>query len=117
MDYEAVIKAKLAFIKKSFPRKKRETFLRAKGIYQQCFFEQNKHWLVPYAAFCHLRDNIGTDRLRPMACCYRKYQAKEIAALAATGHVPPRMTKTSRCIISRNTISTAPVQGRDGIRA
>jgi 4-alpha-glucanotransferase len=48
VDYETVMKTKLAFIKKIFPSLQSATF--ATKEYQQ-FFEQNKHWLVPYAAF------------------------------------------------------------------
>ncbi len=85
VDYEAVMRAKLGFIKKIFPSQKRETF--ASEGYQQ-FFEQNKHWLVPYAAFSHLRDKYGTADFNQWPK-YRKYKAKEIAALAA-GRSPAR---------------------------
>ena len=57
VDYAAVSKAKLAFTKQVYPLQKVKTFQSAD--YQR-FFEANKHWLVPYAVFCHLRDKHGT---------------------------------------------------------
>ncbi|HEX3801156.1 MAG TPA: 4-alpha-glucanotransferase [Verrucomicrobiae bacterium] len=79
LDYEAVINAKLAFVKKIFPSQSKETF--ATDEYKN-FFEQNKHWLVPYAAFSYLRDKFGTPDFE-MWPRYRKYNAKEISSLAA----------------------------------
>ncbi len=57
VDYEAVMKAKLAFVRKVFPAQWKKTS--ASAEYRE-FFEHNKHWLVPYAAFCVLRDKFGT---------------------------------------------------------
>jgi 4-alpha-glucanotransferase len=77
VDYEAVMSAKLKFVRKIFPKQKEATFAQAE---YQGFFEQNKHWLAPYAAFCALRDKFGTADFNswPSHCVYR---ANEITAL------------------------------------
>jgi 4-alpha-glucanotransferase len=79
LDYEVVMKAKLDFLKRIFPSQKKETF--ASKEYE-CFFADNKDWLVPYAAFCHFRDKYGTSDFDQWPA-YRTYRAKEIAALVA----------------------------------
>jgi 4-alpha-glucanotransferase len=77
VDYEAVMSAKLKFVRKIFPKQKEETF--AQTGYKQ-FFEQNQHWLAPYAAFCALRDKFGTADFTQWSA-HRVYRAKEIAAI------------------------------------
>jgi 4-alpha-glucanotransferase len=57
VDYEAVLKAKLGFLKRIYPSQKEESF-NSKDY--RAFFEQNNHWLIPYATFCSLRDKHGT---------------------------------------------------------
>ena len=57
VDYEAVMSAKLSFLKKIYPSQKAAAF-RAREYKE--FFAENEHWLVPYAAFCFLRDRFGT---------------------------------------------------------
>ena len=57
IDYERMNNAKLAYLRELFAQEgskmmKTEAF--------KTFFEQNKEWLVPYAAFCHYRDMYGT---------------------------------------------------------
>jgi len=79
VDYEAVTKAKLAFLKRIFPSQKAATF---KGKAYRQFFAENQHWLVPYAAFCHLRDRFGTADFSQWPE-FSKFDADEIAALAA----------------------------------
>ena len=58
LDYEQVIKFKLAALKELYTAQK-ETFPADAGFLE--FFESNKSWLVPYAAFCYLRDKNGTS--------------------------------------------------------
>jgi 4-alpha-glucanotransferase len=53
LDYEAVIRYKLEAITHLYQMQKEQVFTSAS--YQQ-FFSENKDWLVPYAAFCFLRD-------------------------------------------------------------
>lgn len=57
VDYEAVIKTKLAFIAEIYQEVQGRFF--ENKDYQE-YFEQNKHWLMPYAAFCYLRDLYGS---------------------------------------------------------
>ena len=64
VDYEAVMKAKSEFIRQILPSQKQATF--ASEGYKR-FFAANRHWLEPYAAFCHLRDKYNTSDFRPMA--------------------------------------------------
>ncbi len=78
MDYEAVIKAKLAFLRQIFPSQKIATF--GDQAYKT-FFKENERWLAPYAAFCALRDQFGTVDFSRWPE-HRKYDAKEIAAFA-----------------------------------
>jgi 4-alpha-glucanotransferase len=79
MDYEAVMKAKLAFVRKIFPERQKKTLASPDYL---SFYAQNKHWLAPYAAFCYLRDKFGTPDFNQWPQ-YRVYSAKEIDALAA----------------------------------
>jgi len=57
VDYEAVNNYKWSIVKQVYPLQKVSLF--ASDDYQQ-FFKQNEHWLVPYAAFCYLRDKYNT---------------------------------------------------------
>ena len=77
VDYEAVMRAKLDFLKKIFPSQKSATF-RAKA-YQE-FFAENEHWLAPYAAFCFLRDKFGTADFNRWPE-HQTFDAQKIAAL------------------------------------
>ena len=57
IDYERVNNAKMDYLRELYAQEgskmmKTEAFKK--------FFEQNKEWLVPYAAFCHYRDLYGT---------------------------------------------------------
>ncbi len=58
MDYDEVLKFKTAALKELYVLMKEE-FL-ADPDYLD-FFEKNRYWLVPYAAFCYLRDRNGTS--------------------------------------------------------
>ncbi|MEP6725125.1 MAG: 4-alpha-glucanotransferase [Bacteroidota bacterium] len=58
LDYEQVIKIKLPALKELYTVQKEE-FLSDEGFLG--FFETNRSWLVPYAAFCYLRDKNGTS--------------------------------------------------------
>jgi len=77
VDYEAVVQAKLGFLRKIFPSQKDATF-RAKEYKQ--FFTENEHWLVPYAAFCFLRDKFGTVNFNEWPK-HQTFSAEKIAAL------------------------------------
>ena len=58
VDYQEVMKLKLAAIKELYAVQKEE-FLQDKGWLD--FYKKNRHWLIPYAAFCCLRDRNGTS--------------------------------------------------------
>ena len=58
VDYEQVMKFKLSALKELYAVQKEELLNNA-GFRE--FFDNNKHWLVPYAAFCYLRDKNGTS--------------------------------------------------------
>jgi 4-alpha-glucanotransferase len=81
VDYEAVMRAKRCFLKRIFPSLKRATFRSRR--YRQ-FFAENRHWLLPYAAFCHLRDRFGTADFSQWPKL-AEFNADEVAALAAEG--------------------------------
>ncbi len=58
LDYENVIRFKLAILKELYEVMEKECF-ESDGY--QLFFNDNKHWLVPYAAFCYFRDKYATS--------------------------------------------------------
>lgn len=58
LDYTLVLKHKLKYAKLMFSEVKSTFFKRKK--YQE-FYQQNKKWLVPYAAFAYLRDKYQTS--------------------------------------------------------
>ncbi len=76
IDYERVNSAKLALLRKAFDKTFKK--LSAKASYQQ-FIEKNAHWLLPYAAFCVLRDINGTPDFTQWKG-YAKYNKKKVAA-------------------------------------
>ena len=57
IDYERVNKAKMDYLRELFAQ---EGSKMMKTTAFKTFFERNKEWLVPYAAFCHYRDLYGT---------------------------------------------------------
>ncbi|MGN6532018.1 MAG: 4-alpha-glucanotransferase [Ginsengibacter sp.] len=57
-DYEKAMKLKISALKELFEVKKNH-FKNDLDYFQ--FFDLNRHWLVPYAAFCYLRDKYKTS--------------------------------------------------------
>lgn len=57
IDYERMFSAKLDYLHTLFEQE--WTSVKRRTSYKE-FFEQNKEWLVPYAAFCYYRDKYGT---------------------------------------------------------
>jgi 4-alpha-glucanotransferase len=57
VDYEEVMKYKLAVLKKLYEIMGDES-LSSVGFKK--FFKENRHWLEPFAAFCYFRDKYGT---------------------------------------------------------
>ena len=76
IDYERVNNTKLELLRNAFDK----TFKKlsaTKGY--QAFVDKNAHWLLPYAAFCVLRDMNGTPDFSQWKG-YAKYNKKKIAA-------------------------------------
>ena len=57
IDYERVNQGKIAFFREIFAQEGKKVL--ASKAYKE-FFKANKSWLVPYAAFCVLRDRYAT---------------------------------------------------------
>lgn len=57
LDYEDVIKFKVSALKELFLAKK-DVFLKDINYFE--FFDLNREWLLPYAAYCFLRDKYRT---------------------------------------------------------
>ena len=76
IDYERVNNTKLELLRKAFDKKFEK--LSQTDAYQT-FMEANNHWLLPYAAFCVLRDMNGTPNFTQWKA-HKKYNAKKIAA-------------------------------------
>jgi len=81
VDYVAVTKLKLQFVAEVF--KDLKAGFCDDADYRQ-YFAQNKDWLIPYAAFCYLRDQYGTVDFSKWPA-YKKYDAAAIAALTDPG--------------------------------
>ena len=58
VDYDEVMKIKFGAIKELYENQK-ATFIADTKYFE--FFNLNRHWLVPYAAFCYLRDKCKTS--------------------------------------------------------
>ena len=76
IDYERVNAEKHLLLKKAFAKTFKK--LSATKAYQ-AFVEKNAHWLLPYAAFCVLRDMNGTPDFSQWKV-YAKYNKKKVAA-------------------------------------
>ncbi len=58
VDYEEVIRYKLSILKELYELMGEECLASEDYI---AFFDKNRHWLLPYAAFCYFRDKYGTS--------------------------------------------------------
>ena len=81
VDYEAVIRAKMAFMRRIYPAQRGSTFA-SEGFRR--FFEKNRHWLEPYAAFSFLRDNYGTPDFQKWPA-YSRCSQEELDETTAEG--------------------------------
>lgn len=77
IDYEAVMNLKSPYYKKLYDQNKKQ-FLKDKGYNE--FFEENKEWLVPYAAFSRLRDLYKTPDFTKWGV-HAQFDASKIEAL------------------------------------
>lgn len=79
IDYEAVNNIKRAYIKSMFEQNGKKVL--ASADFKK-FFKENEHWLLPYAAFSHLRDLYGTPDFSQWPE-HQVYDAKVIAEMCA----------------------------------
>lgn len=57
INYEAVSQVKWEYFREIFKQEGEKTLT---SVEFKVFFESNKEWLIPYGAFCYLRDKNGT---------------------------------------------------------
>lgn len=81
VDYEQVVQFKRAAMKELYELQKSEW---RKDNAFKIFFEENKHWLVPYAGFCYLTGKYGTSDYRTWKR-YAIYDEAEILKLTDPG--------------------------------
>lgn len=79
IDYEQVISTKLEYIRLAYAQEGKEVM--ASEGYKK-YFEDNKDWLVPYAAYCYLRDRFHTAAFKDWPV-YKEYKQKEIDKLTS----------------------------------
>src|SRR5262249_38762875 len=81
VDYETVIKYKLVALKDLYLVMNEDWF--ASDDFKK-FFTENKHWLIPYSAFCFLRDKFSTADFTQWEN-YSVYNKDEIEKLCQPG--------------------------------
>ncbi|MGI8949996.1 MAG: 4-alpha-glucanotransferase [Chitinophagaceae bacterium] len=74
LDYEVVNNVKWKIIEKVYPLQAQKIF--SSKEYQD-FFENNRHWLVPYAAFCFFREKNNTADFNNWSS-HKKYSEEDI---------------------------------------
>jgi len=79
VDYEGVLQIKWDIIRQLYDLQKAD-WLKDKSWLE--YYESNKHWLAPYAAFCWLRDMNGTADFNQWSS-YKKYKAADVEKLLA----------------------------------
>lgn len=77
VDYENVMRTKRRILNKIFKSEK-EKFLQNSEFID--FFEQNKKWLQPYAAFCFLRDFYGNPNFEKWGR-FKEFSPEKLAEL------------------------------------
>lgn len=77
IDYESVMLVKTRYFSLLFQQEWEKT---ASTPAFQSFFAENTDWLIPYAAFCYLRDKFGTVRF-PEWPEYSTFREEEILPL------------------------------------
>lgn len=80
VDYEEVVKYKMAILKELYEVMGKEC---CESEDYSVFFEQNKDWLEPYAAFCYFRDKYGTSHFEEWKT-NQDYNKEEIDRLLNT---------------------------------
>lgn len=77
VDYERVNEVKIEYFREIFAQNGKKTLSSPEF---NTFFEKNKHWLLPYAAFCFLRDKFNTPNFSDWGK-YAVYDDKKVAKL------------------------------------
>lgn len=77
VDYEGVNNAKRAYLRQLF-KEQGESILATEGY--KTFYKENVDWLMPYAAFSHLRDANNTADFRTWKT-HSLYEREEVEAL------------------------------------
>lgn len=80
MDYQEVMRFKIAMLREFYELMAEECF--SSKDYKE-FYEGNKHWLEPYAAFSYFRDKYGTSHFEQWKT-YGTYSKAEIDKLFAS---------------------------------
>jgi 4-alpha-glucanotransferase len=81
VDYEGVIQLKWDIFRKLYEAKRVEW---AADPEYQVFLEDNREWLMPYAAFCALRDRSGTVDFSTWGV-YSTFKAEQVAEFTSPG--------------------------------
>lgn len=81
LEYEKVLQQKWKYIHQLFHQQKEKLF--SSSLFK-IFFQENKHWLMPYAVFCYVRDEHKTADFNTLES-YKKFNAKSIEALSEKG--------------------------------
>lgn len=90
VDYEAVSALKQEYLHAVFRREGKEMLSSERFT---AFFKRNEDWLVPYAAFCVLRDRFGTADFHGWPE-YAEYRTEDIRAFAVRLLRPTRKSLT-----------------------
>ncbi len=77
IDFESVLESKFKFFNTLFDEEY-GTFLQDESV--QYFIQNNKWWLMPYAAFCCLRDQYGTSDFNQWPDNFSIYEKDKIEA-------------------------------------
>ena len=81
VEYEEMIKYKVAYCREYF--KQAGTYILNTPAYKR-FFEQSESWLMPYAAYCYLRDRYNTSNFNDWKE-YASYDKNRIRELCTEG--------------------------------
>jgi 4-alpha-glucanotransferase len=82
IDYEQMISGKWKYAKAVFEENK-DTILKDKNFKK--FIKDNEEWLMPYSAFCVLRDKYKTPNFNEWKT-HKKYVAGKVATLYSPKH-------------------------------
>lgn len=83
VHYEAVVRAKLAYCREYIEQEGLATLLADENYIR--FYEKNKSWLVPYAAYSYLRERCRTADFNQWEN-FAVYDRSAVAALCAPSH-------------------------------